>query len=346
MPRESTVKTGQTVTPMIGYGEVRITAKHPRTGTTVSVSVTLDNVWYSPGFHTSLISLSVIEDKGFCFKSDGRAIFKGNEAVLKVERHHGLYTVIYNPNHRAAFSVRHSEKPHLSAASARRWHRRLGHAFDQKIEKLPEMVDGVKIDGICEDNYHDNPEKCEVRQLTKSKRQISRRTTGTPYGKYGRIHFDLVQIDLGYNGDPWMTHFYLEGVRLHAAYTHEKKNGCQDAVSQFVALAKKQWNLPIRAFRYDNERSAGRTVEDFLSNEGFIIEHSVVGTPEQNGFAERSGGVVITVARTLIADAGLPKNLWPEAVRAAVWIINRSPTKPPDGRWIVPYQEAFLNEPQ
>lgn len=344
MPRESIVKTGQTVTPMIGYGQVRITGKHPRTGTTVSV--TLDNVWYSPGFHTSLISLSVIEDKGFCFKSDERAIFKGNQAVLKVERHHGLYTVIYNPNHQAAFSVRHSEKPHLSTASARRWHRRLGHAFDQKIEKLPEMVDGVKIDGICEDNHHDNPERCEVCQLTKSKRQISRRTTGTPYGKCGRIHFDLVQIDPGYNGDRWMTHFYLEGVRLHAAYTHEKKNGCQDAVGQFVALAKKQWNLPIRAFRYDNELSAGRTVEDFLSNEGFIIEHSVVGTPEQNGFAERSGGVVITVARTLIADAGLPKNLWPEAVRAAVWIINRSPTKLPDGRWIVPYQEAFLNEPQ
>jgi hypothetical protein len=344
VPRKNIVKTGQTETPLLGYGQVRITGRHPRTGATVPI--TLDNVQYSPGFHTSLISLSIIEDKGFCFKSNKRAIFKGPEAVLEVERHHGLYTVNFNSNHQTAFSTRHSEKSLLSVASARRWHRRLGHAFDQKIEKLPVMVDGVKIEGICEDNRHDNPERCEVCQLTKAKRQISRRTTGTPYGKYGRIHFDLVQIDPGYNGDRWMTHFYLEGVRLHATYTHEKKNGCQDAVSQFVALAKKQWNLPIRAFRYDNERSAGRTVEDFLSNEGFIIEHSVVGTPEQNGFAERSGGVVITVARALIADAGLPKNLWPEAVRAAVWIINRSPTKLPDGRWIIPYQEAFLNQPQ
>jgi hypothetical protein len=114
-----------------------------------------------------------------------------------------------------------------------------------------------------------------------------------------------------------LTHFYLKGVRLHAVYTYEKKNGCQDTVSQFVALAKKQWNLPIRVFRYDNERSAGRTVEDFLLNEGFIIKHSIVGTLEQNGFAERSGGVIITMARALIADAGLPKNLWPEAVKAA-----------------------------
>jgi hypothetical protein len=52
------------------------------------------------------------------------------------------------------------------------------------------------------------------------------------------------------------------------------------------------------------------------------------------------------MARALISDAGLPKNLWPEAVKTAVWIINRSPTKLLNGQWIVPYQEAFLNQPQ
>ncbi|KAJ6105319.1 hypothetical protein N7523_010129 [Penicillium sp. IBT 18751x] len=45
------------------------------------------------------------------------------------------------------------------------------------------------------------------------------------------------------------------------------------------------------------------------------------------------------MARAIIADAGLPKNLWPEAVKAA-------PTKLPNGQWIVPDQEAFLNQPQ
>jgi hypothetical protein len=63
------------------------------------VPITVNNVWYSPGFYINLISLSVIEDKGFCFKSDEKAVYKGNEAVLEVERNHGLYTVIYNPSH-------------------------------------------------------------------------------------------------------------------------------------------------------------------------------------------------------------------------------------------------------
>lgn len=59
---------------------------------------------------------------------------------------------------------------------------------------------------------------------------------------------------------------------------------------EFVALAKTQWNLPIRAFRYDNERYAGRVVEKYLKDGRFVIEHSVVGTPEQNSFPERSFG--------------------------------------------------------
>ncbi|KAJ6105321.1 hypothetical protein N7523_010131 [Penicillium sp. IBT 18751x] len=63
-PRQSTVKTGKTETPMIGNGQVRITGRHLHTGATVPV--TLDEILYTPGFHTNLISLSVIEDKGFC----------------------------------------------------------------------------------------------------------------------------------------------------------------------------------------------------------------------------------------------------------------------------------------
>lgn len=63
VPRENIVKTGRTETPLLGYGQVRITGRHPHTGATVPI--TLENVQYSPDFHTSLISLSIIEDKGF-----------------------------------------------------------------------------------------------------------------------------------------------------------------------------------------------------------------------------------------------------------------------------------------
>ncbi|OQE49847.1 hypothetical protein PENNAL_c0534G08755 [Penicillium nalgiovense] len=58
-----------------------------------------------------------------------------------------------------------------------------------------------------------------------------------------------------------------------------------------------------------------------------------------NSYAERSGGVIVLASRSLLQDSLLPRSLWPEAVHAAVYILNRSPTRLPDGRWIIPQQE-------
>lgn len=121
-----------------------------------------------------------------------------------------------------------------------------------------------------------------------------------------------------------MTHFYVEGIRLHVSYTHASKSECQTAIIKFIALARHWLGLDFRAFRFDHERSVG-TVEQQMEEEGFVVEHSTVATPEQNAYSERAGGVIITRARALGTDAGLPLDLWPEFVAAAVYIINRTP---------------------
>jgi len=58
-----------------------------------------------------------------------------------------------------------------------------------------------------------------------------------------------------------------------------------------------------------------------------IIKDTVPYTPEQNGAAECAGRVIIQKARALLIEARLPLNLWPEAVRMAVYLINRLPTR-------------------
>ncbi|KAJ5346850.1 uncharacterized protein N7506_000103 [Penicillium brevicompactum] len=337
-PADYTVITGDASTRIQGFGTVRVNLTDPETGKTSIGEVS--DVRYSPGFHTNLLSASRLKSKGFIMDIELLALVHCGQPIAKLEEKCGLYVLEYRPIPAGFATVKHSQKPLISSATAERWHQRLGHMYDQRIQKLAELVDGIKITGQHIDNAIGNPERCEVCQMTSAKRQISRRVHGTKYGRYGRIHFDLVRIETAYNDDKWMTHFYVEGIRLHAASTHEKKSGCQDAVKHFVAFAITQLKLPIRAFRYDNERAAGRTVEDFLRECGFIVEHSVVGTPEMNSFSERSGGVIIARARALLLEAGLPKALWPEAVKAAIYIINRSPTKLPNGQWIIPYAEA------
>jgi hypothetical protein len=43
--------------------------------------------------------------------------------------------------------------------------------------------------------------------------------------------------------------------------------------------------------------------------------------------AEQSGGVIVGKARRLRIDTLLPEDLWPEFIRTAVYLINRSPTR-------------------
>lgn len=48
-------------------------------------------------------------------------------------------------------------------------------------------------------------------------------------------------------------------------------------------------------------------------------------TPEQNGFAESSGKIICTVARAIRIQSGFREELWPELVRTAVYLLNRTP---------------------
>ena len=136
-----------------------------------------------------------------------------------------------------------------------------------------------------------------------------------------------MQNQPAYNGYIRLTYFYLDGIKCHFVFTHTKKSDCQIVVRKFLALVKNWLKIEIRVFHYDNERSAGYKVETMIEAEGYTIEHLPPGLLEMNGPAERSGGMVVRTARVLINDTDLPKNLWPEAIYAAAYILNRTPIK-------------------
>lgn len=51
------------------------------------------------------------------------------------------------------------------------------------------------------------------------------------------------------------------------------------------------------------------------------------GTPEQNGVAERRNRTLIDMVRSMMSNSTLPKFLWDEALKTAVHILNRVPSK-------------------
>jgi hypothetical protein len=244
-------------------------------------------------------------------------------------------------NCQLALSTRRSERPQVSTATAETWHRRLGHVYPAAINQLSQLVEGVVIKDTDprRDQNGSGSELCHTCQLVNAPRQISRRPIGKHYGKCGRVYFDLIQLNMGYNQHCWVTHFYVEGIHLHWAMTHVSKNGCQEAITSFIAFAITWLQLPIRVWHSDNERSVDMRIHRQLEEMGCIHTFTVPYSPEMNGPAERSGGMLIKRARALIKEGKLPEKLWPEAVTTAVYLLNRTPTKVGDN-WIIPWDEA------
>lgn len=57
-----------------------------------------------------------------------------------------------------------------------------------------------------------------------------------------------------------------------------------------------------------------------------MIDYTILHTPQLNRKSEKLNLTIIKKARALIADSGLKKEMWGEAVLAATYLINRSPT--------------------
>ena len=329
---QSSVKVGDTETTVDGVGTVVIYGVSP---SNAAVRMELYNTRYSPNFYSNLISNGLMMKGGLLMNFRTNCIeSKDGEPIFRIYQDLKL-SWLAQPKE-LVFATKRSAKEPQSEASIYTWHRRLGHIGKERIAQLAEMTEGITI----ESNPGKELQVCEACQLADTPKQISRRKIGQTYGRFGRVYFDLVQNQLAYNGHIWMTHFYLDGIRCHFVFTHTKKNDCQMVVRKFLALIKNWLKIEIRVFHYDNERSAGHEVETMIEAEGCTIEHSPPGLPEMNGPAERSGGVVVRTARALINDTELPHNLWPEAMYAAAYILNRTPTKITN-QWIIPWKELM-----
>jgi hypothetical protein len=165
------------------------------------------------------------------------------------------------------------------------------------LRHLSEAVTGIEIDDL--DANHDIKQPCEDCKLANAPQQISRRPMMTATTPMERVHFDLIEMRLGLNGDKWITHFYDEATRMHFVITHQRKSECVDAIQKFVNQMKNLFGLAVK------------------------YQYSVVATPNQNGAAERAGYLLIAKARQVLIGARLPQDLWPWIVgeRSQTWLI-------------------------
>jgi transposase InsO family protein len=62
------------------------------------------------------------------------------------------------------------------------------------------------------------------------------------------------------------------------------------------------------------------------SEQGIKRQLTAAYTPQQNGVSERKNGTLLNMVRSMISGMKVPKEFWPDAVKWATYMLNRSPT--------------------
>ena len=65
----------------------------------------------------------------------------------------------------------------------------------------------------------------------------------------------------------------------------------------------------------------------FLEECGIVPQYTMPGKPSMNGVAERRNRTLKAMVRSMISHSSLPESLWGEALKTAVYILNRVPSK-------------------
>ena len=106
-----------------------------------------------------------------------------------------------------------------------------------------------------------------------------------------------------------------------------RKFEVNNSIDTVINWIENQFDIKIKIIQLNSKKTLGNWFKSFCKNCSIEYYITVSDISEQNSPIERAERIIIKKSFILIADAGLPKNLWPELFPAAVYILNRLPTK-------------------
>ena len=296
----------------------------------------LANVLYVPTLPVNLISASLLKKGGIYFSTFDNTLrlVKDHREIGSARESMGLNMLQVGKNHlpsAVAYPAVAQVKPDTVL-----WHQRLSHAGLSQLKMTQEHSKGMK-QVVFTDSF-----VCEPCHLAKSQRIISRKGWERSTQPFGRVHVDVI----GHitpelvRGDKWVVVITDDLTQYRWSRVTRTKGTAYEVIEWFVNLIKVQ-HAPLRVLEMVLDRGlefGGRQLDTLARQESFIIKKSSDYTPEQNGTAESSNKVIVTRARSIMLDSGLPGHLWPEAIDTAVHVTNRTSTQrdaePPRARLI------------
>ncbi|PRQ16867.1 putative RNA-directed DNA polymerase [Rosa chinensis] len=116
--------------------------------------------------------------------------------------------------------------------------------------------------------------------------------------------------------------------RITWLYLLKFKSEVVDVLKDFHKLVITQFSSSIHVLRSDNgSEYMSNNMSNYLSTQGIMHQTSCVGTPQQNGIAERKNRDLLEKARALMFQMNVPKKFWSQGVLTATYLMNRLPSR-------------------
>lgn len=287
----------------------------------------LRDVLFVPEAKTAnMMSMSCARRAGarFVVDEDGCKVYYGQDLLVTATERNGLYIIeskTARPRAAAAMYAQPKETP-------QEWHRRFAHLGYDNLAKLVKgnMVKGINIS--AEEFLEANKEVCEPCAVAKQTRLPFQSSDSKADQPLALVHSDVCGpmkvASLG--GKKYIATFLDDYSGLSAIRLLKHKSEVAPAMREVFTMLENQSGYKVKALRTDNGGEyVSSAVSTYLKNKGIIHQKTMAYTPEQNGKAERLNRTLLEKVRAMLADAGLSKQLWAEALLTANKIRNRSP---------------------
>ncbi|KAH9102283.1 hypothetical protein AeMF1_021063 [Aphanomyces euteiches] len=307
-----------------GIGTVRLTVASE--GKEKCITLILHDVLFVPKCAKNLFSIPrASKASEYSIDFDFRS--KPGHVVLKRGETH----IVSSPNpSNALFLLNHIPKVAeantiVTPPSFELWHKRLGHPAASTMKQLlvKNAVRGLKFPDVDISKW-----VCDACQLGNQKKRVTFPLSTSPVFKCNdKVHSDLcgpMEVP-SLSGGKYVLIFVDRYSRYIHAHILNEKSETGKIIVEHRAIIESKHNLPLKNLHTDNggEFLDGQIVA-FCRREG--IEHTTTTTmtSQQNGFAEVRFRDILARARTMLIQAGLPKQLWDYAVQCAVFCMNRA----------------------
>ena len=273
-------------------------------------NIGLENCLYIQSYKQNIFSVHAATEKGASaeFSNNASSLTTKDGTKFEIKKRGQLYY----------FKKCEVEQMKQAKHDLENWHQILGHCNIQDILKLPDVVNGMKIVG---DKAKEICETCILGKMTEFR---SRTPDAKSKSSLELVHCDLAGPihPLSIDGFQYVLSFTDDFSGQVMTYFLKQKSNTVKATKRFLSDCAPFGK--IKRLRSDNGTEfTSKEFQALIMESKIYHEKSAPHSPHQNGTAERNWRTLFEMARCLLLEAKLPKNLWTYAVLSATYIRNR-----------------------